>query len=87
MKVLVKAAGLALALVLLVLSTASANMPVSQCTSICLGCYVSCPDDIYIISASNCCGEINRYEFTCPGGSTAYGYGYDFGQGPQFCTS
>lgn len=51
------------------------------------GCYVSCPDGFYFIQASQCCGQIPRYEFTCPDGSDAYGYGYEDENGPHFCGS
>ena len=79
MKALVRICGLVVVLALSSLSPASGNGYV-------LGCYVSCPDNFYFIQASQCCGPIPRYEFTCPDGSDAYGYGYEDWSGPHFCS-
>ena len=50
-------------------------------------CYVQCPDDIYVIYPTyGCCGPISHLDFTCPGGSQAWGYAYEDWSGPQFCT-
>jgi len=57
MKALIRVCGLAVVLVLASFSSASGYV---------FGCYVSCPDNNYYIQASQCCGQIPRYEFTCP---------------------
>ena len=78
MKAVFKLCGLTLTLALVSLSSASASGYI-------LGCYVSCPDGNHYIQTSQCCGQISRYEFTCPDGSDAYGYGYEDWNGPHFC--
>jgi hypothetical protein len=78
MKTSVRFLGLTLALVLAAFSSADAFGGT---------CYVSCPGDVYVISPSyGCCGPISLLDFTCPGGGDAYGFAYDDGPGPQFCT-